>query len=160
MDGDSSSMYDSAFGSLFNTGSASASVDATSYNSGETASGLDERYIGMFSNAHISAIEEVLPTARARKNLAPRKPPVDVPSINESSCSEEVDDSEDEVVRPKPALKKMRKGCDADKVLRKTDEVQEATSQSKARSPARPTRQAKPAKTIHAPRLTRSTKLL
>ncbi len=92
--------------------------------------------------------------------MAPRKPPVDVPSINESSCSEEVDDSEDEVVRPKPALKKMRRGCGADKVLRKTDEVQEATSQSKARSLARPARQAKPAKTIQLPRLTRSTKLL
>ena len=159
MDEDSSSMYDSAFGSLYNTDSASASVDATSCNSGDTASGQGERYEGMFSNAHISAIEEVLQNARARKNLAPRKPPVDIPSIHESSCSEEVDDSEDEVVRPKPALKKMRRGCDADKVLRKTDEVQEATSQSKARSLARSARQVKPAKTIQAPRLTRSTKL-
>ncbi len=85
-----------------------------------------------------------------REKLAPRKPPVDISSIHESSCSEEVDDSEDEVVRPKPALKKMLRGCDADKVLRKTDEVQEATSQSKARSPARPARQEKPAKTIQA----------
>ena len=153
-------MYDSAFGSLYNTDSASASVDATLCNSGETASGQGERYEGMFSNAHISAIEEVLQNARARKNLAPRKPPVDIPSIHESCCSEEVDDSEDEVVRPKPALKKMRRGCDADKVLRKTDEVQEATSQSKARSLARSARQVKPAKTIQAPRLTRSTKLL
>ncbi len=135
-------------------------VDATSCNSGETASALGKRYEGMFSNAHISAIEEVLQNARARKNLAPRKPPVDVPSIYESSCSEEVDDSEDEVVRPKPALKKMRRGCDGDKVLRKTDEVQEATSQSKAKTPARPARQVKPAKTILARRLTRSTKLL
>ncbi len=126
-------------------------------NSGETACALGERYEGMFSNAHISAIEEVLQNARARRNLVPRKPPVDV----SSSFSEEVDDSEDGDVRPKPALKKkMRRGCDADKVLRKTDEVQEATSQNKARSPARPARQAKPAKTIHAPRLTRSTKLL
>ncbi len=153
-------MYDSAFGSLYNTDSASASVDATSCTSGETASALGERYEGMFSNAHISAIEEVLQNARARKNLAPRKPPVNVPSINESSCSKEVDDSEDEVVRPKHALKKMRRGCDADKVLRKTDEVQEATSQSKARSLARPARQAKPAKIIQARRLTRSTQLL
>jgi hypothetical protein len=143
-------MYDSAFGSLYYTDSASASVDATSCLSGETASGQGERYEGVFSNAHISAIEEVLQNARARKNFAPRKPPVDVPS----SCSKEVDDSEDEVVRPKPVLKKMRRGCDADKVLRKTDEVQEATSQSKARSPVRP------AKTTQAPRLTRSTKLL
>ncbi len=109
MDDDSSSMYDSAFGSLYNTDSASASVDATSCNSGETASGQGERYEGMFSNAHIK--------------------------------------------------KKMRRGCDADKVLRKTDEVQEATSQSKARSLARSARQVKPAKTIQAPRLTRSTKL-
>jgi hypothetical protein len=101
-------MYVSAFGSLFNTDSASASVDATSCLSGETASALGERYERMFSNAHISAIEEVLQNARARRNLAPRKPPVDVPSINESSCSEEVDDSEDEVVRPKSAFKKMR----------------------------------------------------
>ncbi len=110
----------------------------------------------MFSNAHISAIEKVLQNARARRNLVPRKLPVDVPS----SFSKEVDDSEDGDVRPKPALKKMRRRCDADKVLRKTDEVQEATSQSKARSPSRPTKQAKPAKTILAGRLTRSTKLL
>ncbi len=49
MDGDSLSMYDSAFGSLFNTdsASASASVDATSCLSGETASALGERYEGM-----------------------------------------------------------------------------------------------------------------
>jgi hypothetical protein len=98
-------------------------------------------------------------TLGREKNLAPRKPPVDIPSIHESSCSEEVDDSIDEVVRPKPALKKMRRGCDADKVLRKTDEVQEATSQSKARSLARSVRQVKLAKTIQARRLTRSTKL-
>ena len=155
MDGDSSSMYDSAFGSLFNTDSASASVDATSCLSGETASALGERYEGMFSNAHISAIDEVLQSARARRNLVPLKPPVDAPS----SFSEEVDDSEDGDVRPKPALKKMRRRCDTDKGLRKTDEVQEATSQSKVRSPARPARQAKPAKTIQARRLTRSTKL-
>ncbi len=89
------------------------SGDATSCNSGETASGQGERYEGMFSNAHISAIEEVLQNARARKNLAPRKPPVDIPSIHESSSSEEVDDSEDEVVRPKPALKKMRRGYES-----------------------------------------------
>jgi hypothetical protein len=153
-------MYDSAFGSLYNTDSASVSVDATSCNSEETPSGQGERYEGLFSNAHISAIEEVLQNSRARKNLAARKPPVDVPSINKSSCSEEVDDSEDEVVRPKPALSKIRRGCDADKVLRKTDEVQEATSQSKTRSPARSARQAKPAKTIQTSSLTRSTKLL
>jgi hypothetical protein len=110
----------------------------------------------MFSNAHISAIDEVLQSARARRNLVPLKPPVDAPS----SFSEEVDDSEDGDVRPKLALKKMRRRCDTDKGLRKTDEVQEATSQSKARSPSRPTRQAKPAKTILAGRLTRSTKLL
>ncbi len=73
MDGDSSSMYDSAFGSLYNTDSASASVDTTSCNSGETASGQGERYEGMFSNSHISAIEEVLQNARARKNLAPSR---------------------------------------------------------------------------------------
>ncbi len=73
----------------------------------------------MFSNAHISAIEEVLQNARARRSLVPLKPPVDAPS----SFSEEVDDSEDGDVRPKPALKKMRRHCDTDKVLRKTDEV-------------------------------------
>ncbi len=91
MDGDSSSMYDSAFGSLFNTdsASASASVDTTSSClSGEAVSALGERYEGMLSNAHISAIEEVMQNARARRNLVPRKPPVDVSSINESSCSE------------------------------------------------------------------------
>ncbi len=109
-------------------------MDTTSCLSGETASALGERYEGIFSNAHISAIEEVLQNARARRNLVPRKPPVDVPS----SFSEEVDDSEDGYVRPKPALKKMRRRCDTDKVSRKTDEVQEATSQSKARSPSRP----------------------
>jgi hypothetical protein len=92
--------------------------------------------------------------------LVPCKLPVVVPSINESSCSEEVDDYKDEDVRPKLALKKMRRRCDADKVLKKTEEMQEVTSQSKVRSPARPARQAKPAKTIQAPRLTRSTKLL
>ncbi len=37
---------------------------------------------------------------QGEKNLAPRKLPVDIPSIHESSCSEEVDDSEDKVVRP------------------------------------------------------------
>ncbi len=131
-------------------------MNATSCLSGETASALGERYEGMFSNVHISAIDEVLQSARARRNLVPRKPPVDAPS----SFSEEVDNSEHEDVRPKPALKKMRRSCDTDKGLRKTDEAQEATSQSKARSPARPTRQAKPAKTILAGRLTRSTKLL
>ncbi len=89
--------------------------------------------------------------------MVPLKPPVDAPS----SFSEEVVDSEDGDVRPKLALKKMRRSCDADKGLRKTtDEVQEATSQSKARSLARSARQVKPAnKTIQAPRLTRSTKL-
>ncbi len=148
-------MYDSAFGSLFNTNSASASVDATSCLSGETASALGEHYEGMFSNAHISAIDEVLQSARARRNLVPLKPPVDAPS----NFSEEVVDSEDGDVRPKLALKKMRRSCDADKGLRKTDEVQEATIQSNAKSPSRPTRQAKPAKTILARRLTRSTKL-
>ncbi len=91
-------------------------MGTTSCNSGETVSALGERYEGMFSNAHISAIEEVFQNARTRRSLAPRKPPVDAPSIDESSCSEEVDDSEDEVVRTKPAFKKMRRGCDGDKV--------------------------------------------